>query len=280
MEEVSINRKYKDSVFRMLFNSKEELLSLYNAVNGTHYDNVDDLEINTLEEGVFMKMKNDISFVLGYEMTLIEHQSTKCGNMPLRFLFYVTKLIAVYINMQDLYESKTIKIPTPRFVVFYNGEVQIEDKVIVKLSDQFEKKVDNPELELTATVININENCNPDIMDACKTLKDYSIFVARIRKYVKEMKIDEAVSRAIDECIAEDVLADFLRKNRAEVQEMSVFEYNEELHLKNVHRDGYEEGHEDGREEAKAEYEEIVAEKDAKIAELEGKLKALTGAKE
>jgi hypothetical protein len=79
-------------------------------------------------------------------------------------------------------------------------------------------------------------------MDACKTLKDYSIFVAKIRKYAKIMSIEEAVKIAIDECINEDILADFLRKQRAEVFEMSILEYNEELHLKNVHQDGYEEG--------------------------------------
>ncbi len=242
MKEVTINRKYKDSVFRMLFDSKEELLSLYNAVNGTHYDNVDDLEINTLEDGVFMKMKNDISFVFGFELNLYEHQSTKCGNMALRFLIYVSNLFASITEKEDLYGSKLIKIPTPRFVVFYNGEGEMEDKSYYRLSDHFEKEIIPPELELTVTVININENRNPDIMDACKTLKDYSIFVAKIRKYAKIMSIEEAVKIAIDECINEDILADFLRKQRAEVFEMSILEYNEELHLKNVHQDGYEEG--------------------------------------
>ena len=101
MKEATINRKYKDSVFRMLFDSKEELLSLYNAVNGTHYENAEDLEINTLKEGVFMKMKNDISFVFGFELNLYEHQSTKCGNMPLRFFFYVAELFAGITEKED-----------------------------------------------------------------------------------------------------------------------------------------------------------------------------------
>ena len=241
--ELKANRRYKDSIFRMLFKEKAELLSLYNAVNGTNYNNIDDLEINTLEEGVFMKMKNDISFVFGFELNLYEHQSTKCGNIALRFLFYVADLLAGKVVKEDLYKSKIIMIPAPRFVVFYNGEDMKEDRVTYRLSEQFEKRIEYPELELIVTVINVNENHNPEIMSACEALKGYSVFVARIRKYALEMDIESAVSRAIDECIKEDILAEFLMKNRAEVQRMSVLEYNEELHIKNVHQDGYDEGH-------------------------------------
>ncbi|SDB68298.1 hypothetical protein [Butyrivibrio sp. INlla16] len=241
--ELTVNQRYKDSVFRMLFDEKAELLSLYNAVNGTDYDNTEDLEINTLEEGVFMKMKNDVSFVFGFELNLYEHQSSKCGNIALRYLFYVSDILAGKVVREDLYKSKVIMISAPRFVVFYNGEDMKEDRVTYKLSEQFEKKIEYPELELVATVININENRNTKIMSACETLRGYSIFVARIRKYAANMDIEEAVSRAINECINEGILADFLRKNLAEVKRMSVLEYNEELHLKNVHQDGYEEGH-------------------------------------
>ncbi|MCR5343820.1 MAG: hypothetical protein K6E70_10725 [Butyrivibrio sp.] len=257
---LTVNRKYKDSVFRMLFNSKEELLSLYNAVNGTNYVNTDDLEINTLEEGVYMKMKNDISFIFGFELNLYEHQSTECGNMPLRFLIYVTKIISGLISRDDLYKKQVIKIPAPRFVVFYNGKDMNEDKVTYRLSEQYEKILQSPELELVVTVININANHNPDIMRACKTLNDYSIFVAKIRAYAKIMVIEDAAQKAIDECIAEGIIVDFLKKHRAEVQKMSVFEYNEELHLQNVRQDGID--------EANAKAAVIIAEKEAIIAEM------------
>ncbi|WP_051200533.1 hypothetical protein [Butyrivibrio sp. XPD2002] len=256
---LTVNRKYKDSVFRMLFNSKEELLSLYNAVNGTNYVNTDDLEINTLEEDVYMKMKNDISFIFGFELNLYEHQSTECGNMPLRFLIYVTKIISGMIVRDDLYKKQVIKIPAPRFVVFYNGTDMNEDKVTYRLSDQYEKVLQSPELELLVTVININENHNPDILHACKALNDYAVFVAKIRAYAKIMVIEDAVQKAIDECIAEGIIEGFLMKHRAEVQEMSVFEYNEELHLQNVRQDGID--------EATAKAAVIIAEKDAIIAE-------------
>ena len=56
-QQLKMQRNYKDTVFRMLFNNKEALLSLYNAINGTHYDRTDDLEIITLENAVYMAMK-------------------------------------------------------------------------------------------------------------------------------------------------------------------------------------------------------------------------------
>ena len=88
-QQLKMQRNYKDTVFRMLFNNKEALLSLYNAINGTHYDKTDDLEIITLENAVYMAMKNDIAFILGLYMNLYEHQSTLNPNMPLRDLFYI-----------------------------------------------------------------------------------------------------------------------------------------------------------------------------------------------
>ena len=90
-QQLKMQRNYKDTVFRMLFNNKEALLSLYNAINGTHYDKTDDLEIITLENAVYMAMKNDIAFILGLYMNLYEHQSTLNPNMPLRDLFYIAK---------------------------------------------------------------------------------------------------------------------------------------------------------------------------------------------
>ncbi len=281
MKKLTTNRKYKDSVFRMLFKGKAELLSLYNAVNGTHYENAEDLEINTLDEGVYIKMKNDVSFVFGFELNLYEHQSTKCGNIPLRYLFYVSDLLAGIVSGEDIYSTRMIKIPTPRFVVFYNGTDFVEDVTTYKLSEQFEKNTENPELELTVKMYNINENHSFELMSACRMLKDYAAFVGKIRKYVSVMTIEDAVKIAISECIEENILRDFLVKNRAEVENVSVLEYNEELHLKNVHQDGYDEGHTDGYDEAKKESDAIIAEKDAelekqraRIAELEAMLSA------
>ncbi len=85
---LTANRKYKDTVFRMLFSDRKNLLSLYNAINGTAYENADDLEIVTLENAIYMGMKNDLAFIIDTNLFLYEHQSTYNPNMPLRDLFH------------------------------------------------------------------------------------------------------------------------------------------------------------------------------------------------
>ena len=172
MTEAKVNRKYKDTIFRMLFKEKENLLSLYNAVNGTSYVDTDGLEITTLQDAVYMNYKNDVSFVFDFELNLYEHQSTVNPNMPLRDLIYVTTVLQGIIRDEDFYSSKLIKLPTPRFVVFYNGTEPQPHKQILRLSDAYEKQLDLPELELCVTVYNINYEENKELLEACKVLKE------------------------------------------------------------------------------------------------------------
>ena len=248
MSESKVQRNYKDTFFRMLFKEKENLLSLYNALNGTDYTDVDELEIATLENAVYMNYKNDVSFVFEHELLLYEHQSTVNPNMPLRDLFYVTDILQKRTYNKDLYSTKRIRIPAPRFVVFYNGVDHQPERYTLKLSDAYEKKQEDPELELTVTMYNINYGCNKEIMDACRTLKEYAMYVERVRTYAKQMPLNEAVERAIDECIEEDILSDFLKRNRAEVMAVSIYEYDEELHFKTLFEEGHESGYTEGRE--------------------------------
>ena len=232
----------KDSIFRMLYLDKRELLSLYNAVNGTHYTNSEDLEINTLQNAIYMNIKNDVSFLFNFQVNLYEHQSTVNPNMPLRDLFYVSDLLQNYVKDFDLYGRGLVKIPAPRFIVFYNGREKQPERRVYKLSDAFSKKQDEPELELTVTVLNINAGNNAELLGNCKTLREYMQYIERVREYATQMVIEEAVERAITECIKEGILAEFLKRNRAEAIKVSIYEYNEELHLENVRREGYEEG--------------------------------------
>lgn len=134
-EEKEMRRTYKDTVFRMLFSEKENLLSLYNAVNGTDYKHPEDLEINTLENAIYMNMKNDISFVCGFYLNLYEHQSTYNRNMPLRNLFYIARLLEKHIRKDSIYSSKLLRIPSPRFLVFYNGTEHQPERQVLRLSD-------------------------------------------------------------------------------------------------------------------------------------------------
>lgn len=263
MEEVlKVQREYKDTVFKMVYRGKKELLELYNALNDTSHHNLDDLEVCTLENAIFMNVKNDVSFLLNSILNLYEQQSTVNPNMPLRDLIYVARQFEKYIRDKTIYSSKQIQIPAPRFVVFYNGTIDQPEKQTLKLSDAYKTEASDPDLELKVTMLNINLGHNKELMDKCRTLKEYAIYVDRVRTHSKEMAIEDAVRLSVDECIQEGVLADFLSAQRAEVIAMSIFEYNEEIELKKIREDEYsmgrEEGKEEGREEGRKEGREEV----------------------
>lgn len=247
-KETRPKRAYKDTVFRMLFREKENLLSLYNAVNGTAYTDEGMLEITTLENAVYMNYKNDISFVMDFELMLYEHQSTVNPNMPLRHLIYVTKVLQGITKDSDIYGSALIQIPMPRFVIFYNGTQKQPEQKILKLSDAFEKKPETPELELLVTMYNVNLGQNPELMDTCRILKEYAQYVNKVRENAKKLPFADAVEAAVDDCIKNGILSGFLLKNRAEAIEMSIFEYDEERHLKSEREYAYKKGREEGEQ--------------------------------
>ncbi len=248
MTKGNILRNQKDLIFRMLYRDKKELLQLYNALNKTAYENPDELEVYTLENAIFMNVKNDVSFLLNSELNLYEHQASFNPNMALRDLIYVTRQLEKYVQEESLYSSKLIRIPVPRFVVFYNGTTDQPERKILKLSDSYEKETRNPELELQVLMININVGHNEELMQNCKTLRDYSLYVDRVRTHAKCMPVEAAVRQAVDECIRENILSGFLRAQKAEVIAMSIFEYNEEEEMKKIRRDEYELGMEAGME--------------------------------
>ena len=247
---VTANRKYKDTIFRMIFKEKKELLSLYNAVNNSHYEKEEDLQIVTLENAVYMNIKNDLAFLIDFHLYLYEHQSTCNPNMPLRDLFYVASEYQKLIDDSSLYSTSIVKIPVPKFITFYNGIKHIPDTVHLKLSNSYYTRENEPDLELKVTMLNLNAVNHQKLLENCQTLKEYMLYVERVRKYVgqPDITLDEAVNRAVDECIKENILADFLRKNRAEAIHMSIFEYDEERELALLRKDEYNAGMEAGRE--------------------------------
>ena len=240
------NRNYKDTVFRMLFSNRKNLLSLYNAVNQRDYKNPDDLEIVTLENAIYMGMKNDLAFIIDTNLYLYEHQSTYNPNIPLRDLFYISNEYQKLVDKKSLYSSTLQKIPAPNFIEFYNGSTILSDCTELKLSSAFENLSGEPKLELTVTVLNVNEGHNAKLMQHCSTLKEYAQYVARVRHYAANMSLNQAVECAVDECIKEGILAEFLSKNRAEVISMSIFEYDKELEEKKLRKAEYEAGFSDG----------------------------------
>ena len=274
-----LNRQYKDRVFRDIFGNKdrrEYTLSLYNAVNGTAYTDPELIELNTLEDFIYMNMKNDVSFLVDAQLELYEHQSTYNPNMPFRCLQYLSELYERYLEEKDqkdwLYTDILVHLPTPKCVVFYNGERETEDKFELHLKEAFSV----PEkacMDLTVLVFNCNEGRNQELMEHCAELKDYARFVALSRRNLKGLKRsvqandldkENAVLQAIDEMIrSEGPLSEYFRIRRNEVCKLFLEDYNEEAAMKAIgdlkEQVGYQKGHEEGREEGrKAGHAEIL----------------------
>ena len=233
----------------MLFSDRKNLLSLYNAVSGSHYDDPEKLKIVTLENAIYMGMKNDLAFIIGTDLFLYEHQSTYNPNMPLRDLFYISSEYQKMVDSNKLYSSTLLEIPAPHFVVFYNGTTKQEDSWYNYLSDSYHNFSGIPDLELKVVTLNINKGHNKELMEQCQTLNEYAQYVEKVRTYAKENNLDNAVERAVNECIHDGILADFLTQNKSEVIAMSIFEYDEKAVRQVYYEDGLEAGLKAGRKD-------------------------------
>ena len=254
-----VNRTYRSTVFIMLFEEKENLLELYNAMSGKHYTDPELLEVNTLENAIYMSIKNDVSFLMDGRLSLYEHQSTYSPNLPLRFLFYISNLYSGMTRNENLYGTRAVQIPIPEFIIFYNGEEERPERETLRLSDLYTFRGEDGRteesdyrLELKAELLNICGDNNKALKDACRTLREYAIFTDKMRTYAKTMDIEAAAERTIEECIRENVLREFLEKHRSEVVKVSIFEYDQEKHLRQEREQAWEEGREAGIAEGKA----------------------------
>lgn len=247
-KETQVNTKHKDGLFRMIFTDKKELLSLYNALSGRDYQDPEEILITTLVDAIYIGIKNDISYIIDGRISFYEHQSTWCGNMPLRTLFYISRVYSVFTSNQNLYAEQPVTLPNPHFIMFYNGVKEREDKTILKLSDAYEHKNEEIQLELKVLVFNINEGHNKELMEECKSLKDYAYYVARVRENTKTMPIEDAVDVAVQHCIDHHILEEFLRQQKGRVKEMNLNEYDHEAHMEQLKKEAMEEGVELGLE--------------------------------
>ena len=238
------NRKHKDSLFRKVFRKKKDLLDLYNAINGTNYENEDELEINALDNVLYMSVKNDISCIVGCTINLYEHQSSYNPNMPLRGLIYFAQLYNIYTEKRklNLFSSTLQKIPTPQFVVFYNGLKNEPDRKVLKLSDAFMNS--GGCLECSAIMLNINYGSNRELMEKCRRLEEYAIFIETVRNYAADERLDlgAAITLAIEDCIKKEILSDILTEERAEVFMYILESFDKELYERDLKADAYEEG--------------------------------------
>ena len=250
-ERVFVRNKHKDLLFQRVFADKRDMLDLYNALNGTNYTDIDALSIVTLEDAIYMSIKNDLSFIVASTLNLYEHQSTVNPNMPLRGLVYLAKEYRTYYDNSDqsIYSRKLIKLPRPQYIIFYNGTEEQPEEKYLRLSDAFEPagNGEEPMLECIAKQININYGYNQKLLDTCKRLHDYSYFINEIRANITEgLILSEAISQAMDTCIRKEILVDILSKQRSEVYDMLLTEFDEERYERTLRQDALEDGIEKG----------------------------------
>ncbi|MCI8578185.1 MAG: hypothetical protein HFG64_11880 [Lachnospiraceae bacterium] len=267
----TINREHKDRLFSFLFGSepnREWTLSLYNAINGTSYTDPEDILFTTIDDAVYMGMKNDLSFILFHVMNIYEQQSTFNPNMPVRQLMYAGKLYDKYIhkNKLNIYGRRVVRLPAPRLVVFYNGAEQQDDRIL-HLSDAFapDAVTKEPDIQVKVHMININYGHNRELLQACQPLAEYAWLVEQIRMNRNYLDIEQAVDKAIDDMPETYAIRLFLIGHRAEVKNMCITEYNEAETLQMIREEeraearaeawaeALEEGRKEGRKEGQKE---------------------------
>ena len=242
------NREHKDSVFVDLFyqdeTAKKNLLSLYNALHDTNYEDETIIRKVKIDDVLYKNFKNDISCeVNGQVLVFGEHMSTINRNMPLRCLMYVGRAYEQLVDSKARYRMTLVKIPTPEFYVFYNGEKEQPLEQVLTLSDAFMNPVGENSVELKVKVININSDKAHGILDKCGILKEYSRFISTVRKYSDE---EGAIKKAIKECIEKGILADYLKRKGSEVENMLIAEYSYEEDMQVKLQEGIWQGRREG----------------------------------
>ena len=175
-------------------------------------------------------MKNDVAFtVKGRRIILSEHQGTVNKNMPLRMLMYIAREYEKMMPVKARYLEQMQPLMVPSFLVFYNGEKDQPAEQVLKLSDAFPEPCgQNGKLELEVRVININAGKKHELLKNCDTLRQYSEFVEKTRKFSGDKNRLEI---AVKECIKEGILADYLRRKSEEVVNMLMAEYDYETDI-------------------------------------------------
>ena len=243
------NREYKSDVFSMLMENKSYALEVYNALNHSDYRNPEEVEIIRLERGISLSIRNDASFLIDMNMSFYEHQSTYNPNMPLRSAIYYVNTLEDWLRQKnlDLFSRRRIQVPTPHFVVFYNGTEKRPEYEEMRLSEAFCHKTDEPGIEVRCRVYNINPDNNRPLKERSAVLEGYTYFVEKVRTYRKgNMGLEEAVDRAIEDCIENHVLEDFFRDRKDEVKKMTHLDYTWEKREQMIRKEEFEEGMEQG----------------------------------
>jgi hypothetical protein len=221
-------RQYKSSLFADYFNNEHRLIEAYNALSGEHYPKDTRIGFETLANVLYMGGYNDIAFTIeGRYVILVEHQSTLSNNLPLRLLLYLARIYEKMVPSDELYHRKLYRIPTPEFIVVYNGREPYPDRQVLRLSDAFIAQEKSPALELVATVYNVAEGHNAEVLAKSRALSDYSVFVSMVENYRRSgLPLDEAITKAIQECKKQGIMEAYLESRGSEVLNMLLTEWN------------------------------------------------------
>ncbi len=236
MEEKKIKRTYKDTVFRKLFSTKENALSLYNAINGTNYGEKDEFKLETLDNAFFADKRDDLAFSINGKLVVFcEAQSTKSPNLPFRMLSYMIRTYERMYNERIFFSRKQYKLIAPEFYLLYNG-VEAWDVDELRLSDAFVEKPSENSVELVVKVLNLRYNLYEkedahevteeeakalEVLAQSAVTRGYYLLNTYALEGLREgLSRTEAVEAAIDRCIGEGYLVEFLQAEKREVSAM------------------------------------------------------------
>ena len=242
------NREVKSDAFTAHFGNPKNAALLYAALEGEEVS-PEDIRFTTLEGVLFLARKNDLAFTAqGKVLVISEHQSTINPNMPLRSAIYYGRTMEKLIDPRAIYGKKLMRIPTPEFYCFYNGNEPQPPETTLKLSTSYLAKTSEPMLELSVRVININLPENHQILEQCRPLYEYSWFIQRIKDNIGlELPLDDAITKAIEACKTAGILVDFLQEYGSEVYNMLFKQFDVEEALEYRYNEGVEDGIERGR---------------------------------
>ena len=249
-----VNREFKDGMFRTLFNDKEKMLELYNAVSNDTMgkEALENIEALTIETPLYIGSRNDLAFSInGKSMFFCEQQSTKSGNIALRMASYFGKTLDMMFG-SEIYGTRKVMMPAPVFYVFYLGKPDAPEVETFRLSDHYKENAPENSIEVVVKVYNICYSENKEILKRSRTLREYSLFISYVNENLdKGMDLEDAVAVAVKRAKKAGVLVDFLNKYATEVEGMltgiTVEEYGEVMK-----REGFDDGKAAGLEQGRA----------------------------
>ena len=250
-KKAKVNREFKDGMFRTLFNDKEKMLELYNAVSEEQMgkEAIDDIETLTIETPLYIGSRNDLAFLIdGKSMFFCEQQSTRSGKMA----SYFGKTLDMMFG-SEIYGTRKLKMAPPSFFVLIFGDKDTPELQVEPLSRHFTENAPENSIELVVNVYNICYSENNRLLKRSKTLREYSMFIYFVNEYLdREMSLEEAVAASVKRAKNEGILVDFLNKYATEVEGMltgiTVEKYGEVMK-----KEGFEDGRAAGLEQGRSE---------------------------